>query len=235
MVAAARSAVPRDRILIAGTGRESTRMAIEATRRAAGAGADAVLVRTPSFFKPEMTTEAFVRHYTAVADASPVPVLLYNYMAVTGVNLKPDAVAALAKHPNVIGAKESGGDIAQISEYVARTPEGFAVMAGSGPNFYSALAVGATGGILAIAGVVPEHCVRIFSLVRENRLAEALALQRRIVPLAHSITTRYGVAGLKIGVELAGYVGGEPRAPLGPAPAEARQVIRGLLVELGVL
>jgi 4-hydroxy-2-oxoglutarate aldolase len=235
MVATARSAVPRDRVLVAGTGRESTRMAIEATRRAAAAGADAVLVRTPSFFKPEMTTDAFVRHYTAVADASPVPVLLYNYTAVTGVNLKPDAVAALAKHPNVIGAKESGGDIAQISEYVARTPEGFAVMAGSGPNFYSALAVGATGGILAIAGVVPELCVRIFSLVRENRHAEALALQRRIVPLAHSITTRYGVAGLKIGVELAGYVGGEPRAPLGPAPAEARQVIRGLLVELGVL
>lgn len=235
VVAAARSAVPRDRVLIAGTGRESTRVAIEATRRAAGAGADAVLVRTPSFFKPEMTTEAFVRHYTAVADASPVPVLLYNYTAVTGVNLKPDAVATMAKHQNVIGAKESGGDIAQISEYVARTPEGFAVMAGSGPNFYSALAVGATGGILAVAGVVPELCVSIFTLVRENRHAEALALQRRIVPLAHSITTRYGVAGLKIGVELAGYVGGEPRSPLGPAPAEAREVIRGLLVELGVL
>jgi 4-hydroxy-2-oxoglutarate aldolase len=234
VVAAARAVVPSDRVLIAGTGRESTRVAIEANRRAAGAGADAVLVRTPSFFKPEMTTEAFVRHYTAVANASPVPILLYNYMAVTGVNLKPDAVAAMAKHQNVIGAKESGGDIAQISEYVARTPEGFAVMAGSGPNFYSALAVGATGGILAVAGVVPELCVRIFTLVREHRHAEALALQRRIVPLAQAITTRYGIGGLKVGIELAGYVGGEPRSPLAPAPAEAREVIRAHLAELGV-
>lgn len=235
VIAAARAVVPRDRVLIAGTGRESTHLAIEANRRAAGAGADAVLVRTPSFFKPEMTTEAFVRHYTAVADASPVPVLLYNYTAVTGVNLKPEAVAAMATHQNVIGAKESGGDIAQISEYVARTPQRFAVMAGSGPNFYSALAVGATGGILAVAGVVPELCVRVFTLVRENRHAEALALQRRIVPLAQSITTRWGIGGLKVGIELAGYVGGEPRSPLAPAPPEAREVIRAQLVELGVL
>lgn len=235
VVAAARSVIPPDRVLIAGTGRESTRVAIDAARRAAGAGADAVLVRTPSFFKSEMTTEAFVRHYSAVADASPVPVLLYNYTAVTGVNLQPAAVAQLSKHPNVMGAKESGGDIAQISDYIAETPDGFAVMAGSGPNFYSALAIGATGGILALAAVVPELCVRLFTLVRENRHAEAVALQRQLVPLARSVTTRFGVAGLKVGVGLAGFVGGEPRSPLGPAAPDARDVIRRQLVELGVL
>jgi 4-hydroxy-2-oxoglutarate aldolase len=235
VVAAARSVIPPDRVLIAGTGRESTRVAIDAARRAAGAGADAVLVRTPSFFKSEMTTEAFVRHYSAVADASPVPVLLYNYTAVTGVNLQPAAVAQLSKHPNVMGAKESGGDIAQISDYIAETPDGFAVMAGSGPNFYSALAIGATGGILALAAVVPELCVRLFTLVRENRHAEAVALQRQLVPLARSVTTRFGVAGLKVGVSLVGFVGGEPRSPLGPAAPDARDVIRRQLVERGVL
>jgi dihydrodipicolinate synthase/N-acetylneuraminate lyase len=108
-------------------------------------------------------------------------------------------------------------------------------MAGSGPNFYSALAVGAAGGILAVAGVVPDLCVRLYELVREGRHAEALSLQRRIVPLAQSITTRFGIGGLKVGIELAGYVGGEPRLPLAPAPPEARDIIRTQLVELGVL
>lgn len=235
IVAAARAVIPSGRVLIAGTGRESTRAAIDAARRAAGAGADAVLVRTPSFFKSEMTTEAFVRHYAAVADAAPVPILLYNYTAITGVNLQPAAVAHLSKHPNVIGVKESGDDIAQISEYIAQTPDDFAVMAGSGPNFYSALAVGATGGILALSAVVPDLCVRLYALVRENRHAEAVALQRRLVPLARSITTRFGVAGLKVGVSLAGFEGGEPRSPLGPAAPEARDVIGRQLAELGVL
>ncbi len=112
MIEAARAAVPRDRTLIAGTGRESTRATIAATRRAAGIGADAVLVRTPSFFKGRMTPDAFVAHYTAVADASPVPVLLYNFLAVTGVNLAPETVARLAEHPNIAGMKESGSEMA---------------------------------------------------------------------------------------------------------------------------
>lgn len=235
IVATARAVVPADRVLIAGTGRESTCMTIAATRRAADAGADAVLVRTPSFFKSEMTAGAFVRHYTAVADASPVPVLLYNYTAVTGVNLQPAAVAELAKHANIIGVKESGGDVAQLADYVTQTPGGFAVMCGSAPHFYPALAVGATGGILALAVVVPDLCVRLFTLVKESRHAEAAALQMRLVPLARSVTTRFGVAGLKVAVGLLGYVGGDPRLPLGPAPPEAREVIKMQLVELGLL
>ncbi len=235
VVAAAREVVPRDRLLIAGTGRESTRAAMAATRRAAAAGADAVLVRTPSYFKREMTTDAFVRHYTAVADASPVPVLLYNYAALTGVNLPVAAVAALARHPNIAGMKESSGDVGQIADVVEETPEDFAVLAGSGPAFYAALAVGAVGGILALATVVPNLCVELFTLAREGRHPEALALQRRLVPLARAITTRYGVPGLKVALALAGYAGGEPRAPLLPAPDEAREVIGRQLLELGVL
>jgi 4-hydroxy-2-oxoglutarate aldolase len=117
-----REAVPSNRPLIAGTGRESTRATIDATRRAAAAGVDAVLVRTPSFFKSQMTTDVFVRHYTDVAEASPVPVLLYNVTMFTGVNLLPDAVEKLAVHPNIVGMKESGSDIAQIAEFVSRTP-----------------------------------------------------------------------------------------------------------------
>src|SRR5207253_9445451 len=122
---AGRGAVPRVRVLIVGTGREATQAAVKASKRAAEHGADYVLVRTPGFFKTQMTTDAFVRHYTAVADASPVPVLLYNFTALTGVNLLPPAVARLATHPNIIGMKESGGDIAQIADLVSGTPAGF--------------------------------------------------------------------------------------------------------------
>src|SRR5881394_1971314 len=120
-IVAARDAVPRDKGFIVGTGRESTNAAIKATKRAAEHGADAVLVRTPGFFKSQMTNDVFVRHYTAVADASPAPVLLYNFTAVTGVNLQPAAVARIATHPNVVGMKESGGDLAQIAEIIAST------------------------------------------------------------------------------------------------------------------
>src|SRR5215471_12396476 len=123
VVDVARAIVPRHRPLIAGTGRESTLATIRATKRAAEHGADAVLVRTPGFFKPQMTTDVFVRHYRAVADASPVPVLLYNFTAMTGVNLQPAAVSRLAEHPNIIGMKESGGDVAQIADLVSGTPD----------------------------------------------------------------------------------------------------------------
>src|SRR5713101_7537323 len=124
VIVAAREAVPRGRPFIVGTGRESTQAAVRAAKRAGEHGADAVLVRTPGFFKTQMTTDVFVRHYTAVADASPVPVLLYNFTAVTGVNLLPAAVARLATHPNIIGIKESGGDIAQVADLVSSTPAG---------------------------------------------------------------------------------------------------------------
>src|SRR5438045_7965491 len=150
-IVAAREAVPREKWFIVGTGRESTQATIKATKRAAEHGADAVLVRTPGFFKTQMTNDAFVRHYAAVADASPVPVLLYNFTALTGVNLLPAAVARLATHPNIVGMKESGGDIAQMAELVSGTPDSFHVLAGTLSTFYAALSVGCAGGILAPA------------------------------------------------------------------------------------
>jgi 4-hydroxy-2-oxoglutarate aldolase len=202
--------------LIAGTGRESTQAAIAAAKRAAGLGADAVLVRTPSFFKSQMTGDAFFRHYTAVADASPVPVLLYNFTAVTGVNLLPSTVARLAAHPNIVGIKESGNDIAQISELVTSTPDGFSVLAGSGSTFHAALCAGVSGGILALAGLLPDACVRLFDLAREKRYDEARALQQQLVPIARLISTAFGVPGLKAALKIVGCDVGRPRPPLAP-------------------
>jgi 4-hydroxy-2-oxoglutarate aldolase len=228
-IVAAREAVPRDRTFIVGTGRESTPAAIRASRRAAEHGADAVLVRTPGFFKNQMTNDAFVRHYTAVADESPVPVLLYNFTALTGVNLLPAAVARLAAHPNIIGMKESGGDVAQIAELVAVTPANFAVLAGSAATFYPALCVGATGGILALGCALPDACVRLLELVRAGEHDAARALQRRLAPVARLLGPTYGVPGLKAALNLLGYDVGVPRPPLTPVPESALPVLREAL------
>jgi 4-hydroxy-2-oxoglutarate aldolase len=232
VVAAARESVPVGRPFIVGAGRESTQATVRAAKRAAGLGADAVLVRTPGFFKTQMTHDAFVRHYTAVADASPVPVLLYNFTALTGVNLPTSAVVHLASHPNIIGMKESGGDVAQIADLVSSTPEAFAVLAGTTATFYAALCVGATGGILALACVVPEACARLFDLVAAGRHEEARAVQRRLMPLARLLGPTYGVPGLKAALRIAGYDVGQPRAPLAPVPEAGVAALKDALVQL---
>lgn len=225
VVGEARAGMPEGRLLIAGTGRESTRATIAASRRAAGFGADAVLVRTPSYFKSRMTSQAFVEHYTAVADASPVPVLLYNYPAVTGVNLAPDVIARLSEHPNAAGIKETGTDAAQFAAYVDAASPRFAVIAGSAPAFHAALCVGARGAILAVACVVPELCVELLELHRAGRHEEAQRLQRRLTPLAKLVTSVHGVPGLKAAMEMQGFAGGRARPPLGALPDAARAEI----------
>ena len=230
-----RAHVPRDRTLIGGVGRESTAATIAAAGRAARIGVDIALVRTPSFYKNVMTSDAFVRFYTAVADVSPVPVLLYNVTLFTGVNLMPDAVERLAAHPNIIGMKESNADLVQLADTIARTPDDFVVFGGSAPTFYHALSAGADGGVLAIAGVIPDICVEMFEHIREGRHAEALALQRRITPLGRLLGAVHGVAGLKYALDQIGFIGGPTRPPLGTVPPDAQRQIREQLAALGVL
>ena len=232
--AAARECVPRDRTLIVGAGEESTRSTIAAVKRAAAAGADVVLVRTPAYFKSLVNTEVFVRHYTEVADASPVPVLPYNVPGLTGVKLAAEAVARLASHPNIPGVKDSSADLVQIGDLVAMTPPEFQVLVGSAPTLYASLCVGAVGGIVAAACVIPDLCVELYELVRQQKHAEALELQRRITPLAKSVTSGFGVAGLKAAMDLAGYVGGVPRKPLSPPAPHVAETLRAQFAALGV-
>lgn len=235
MIDIVRSEVPSQRPLIAGTGRESTKATIAATKRAAAAGADAVLVRSPSFFKPQMNADAFERHYLEVAEASPVPVLLYNVTLYTGVNVVPDVVATLAEHPNIVGIKESGSDIGQLAEYVSRTPDDFSVLAGSAATFVHALCAGCDGGVLALAALVPREVVSLFALVEEGRLEEARALQRRLMPLARAVGAQYGVPGLKAALELMGFAAGAPRAPLIAVSPGVIDMLRVQLDALGVI
>jgi 4-hydroxy-2-oxoglutarate aldolase len=235
VVAIVREGVPRDRAFIVGTGRESTRATIEAGQRAAAAGADAVLVRTPAFFKAQMTGDLLERHYHDVADASPVPVLLYNVTMFTGVNLPVDTVERLAEHPNIIGMKESGSDIAYIAECVTRTPDDFTMLAGSATTFFHALCAGCDGGVLALASLFPADCVRIRQDVLTGDLEQARNRQQRLTPIARSIGSTHGVAGLKAALDLMGFHGGPPRPPLRPAPPAVVEIIRLQLDALGAL
>jgi 4-hydroxy-2-oxoglutarate aldolase len=232
VVGEARSLVPSDRLVIAGTGRDATRATIVACRRAARVGADLVLVRVPTAFKAHLTADALLEHFRAVADASPIPVLLYDFPQAFGVTIPLAAIAALAEHPNVAGMKESSGDLAQIADQVSATPARFEVVVGSAPTLYASLAVGAVGGVVALANVLPDLCVRLFELTRAGEHAPALALQRRLTPLARAVTGGFGVAGLKAAMSMAGYRGGAPRAPLLPLREPARAELQRLFDEL---
>jgi len=229
VVEAARRALPGDRVLIAGAGRESTRATIAAARRAAAAGADAVLVKTPYVYKNHVPAAGLIAHYTAVADASPVPVLLYNFPASTGVNLAPETVARLAEHPNIAGMKETSTDVAQFADLSAATPPRFTVLCGAAPGVFGALSNGAGGAIIAVAALLPAPCLALLAHVRDGRYDEALAIQHRITPLARAVTTGFGVPGLKAALDLAGFEGGDPRPPLARASADAIERIRTLL------
>jgi 4-hydroxy-2-oxoglutarate aldolase len=225
VVRAVRDAVPSSRLLIVGTGRESTRATIAATRRAADLGADAVLIRTPSFFKSQMTADALTRHYVAVADASPVPVLLYNLPGPTGISLTLPVIQAVAEHANIVGVKETSPELDRLSQFAAVRAERFSALCGWAPVVYPAIVAGATGAILAVANVLPDETVSLFEHIRAGRHPEALALQRRLTPIAQLVSTTYGVAGLKLALDLAGYRGGAVRAPLLPISDRARTEI----------
>jgi 4-hydroxy-2-oxoglutarate aldolase len=232
LVEAVRECLPADRTLLVGTGRDSTVATIEACRRAAALGADAVLVRPPTAFVSLMTEPALDAHYRAVADASPVPVMLYNQPAAFGVSLQAPFVARLSTHPNVCGIKESSGLVGLVGEHVHGLPAGAAVVTGVASTMYASLLVGATGLIVAVGNVVPALCVRLYDLVKAGALDEALRLQHAITPLGHAVTARFGVPGLKAAMTLAGHMDTAPRRPLLPASAEAVEAIRALMARL---
>lgn len=222
-----------DKIFMAGTGRESTRHTIKFTRRAAEMGAQCALVVSPSYFKGSMTDDVLETHYLSVAEASPIPILIYNVPQFTGINLKPSLVARLAVHPNVAGIKDSSGNIGQLSEIVRLCPDDFAVFVGSAPVFYPALCVGAVGGILAVANCAPAYCVGLLEAFLAGDHAKALDMQRKLTPLASMVTTIHGVGGLKLAMSLAGFFPGTVRAPLFMPQGQA--VVGALQTELDKL
>jgi 4-hydroxy-2-oxoglutarate aldolase len=220
VIETARRAIPEGLAFIAGAGQQSTRGTIKEIERAATAGAEAVLVITPSFYKSAITQDALVRHYLAVADASPVPVILYSMPDLTGIKIDPETAARLSEHQNIIGMKDSSADIVKFAEAVRVVPEGFAVLIGNGTVLCEALQAGARGGILAVGCVVPRLCIEIYDAVKAGYIDRAKLLQEKLTPLARAVTKTYGIGGLKTAMEMAGLVGGSVRAPL-QRPSEA--------------
>jgi dihydrodipicolinate synthase/N-acetylneuraminate lyase len=217
------------RVLLVGTGLESTRATAALTRKVADLGADAVLVLTPSYYRSHMTAAALRAHFEAVADAAPLPVLLYSVPQFTGISWPPGLAAELAVHPRIAGIKESSGDVALLGRILDTTPTGFAVCCGSAPIFYPSLCLGARAGILAVAGCAPRPTVALYEAVRRGDHDAARRIQHALAPLAQAVTAGYGIAGLKLAVTLTGRAGGEVRAPLLPAPPSAREDLKRLL------
>ena len=230
---AAREAIPSKMVLMAGTGEATTRATISTTRMAASAGADCALVITPHFYRGQMTAEVLSEHYRAVADESPISILLYNVPAFTGVNLPAEAVSALSGHENIVGIKDSSGDLAQLGRIIRDTPEEFTVLTGSAPVFYPALCLGAHGGVLAVACALPDKCVAIHEAFRSGDHDAARRGQKELLHVARLLTADYGIGGLKAALEHAGYYGGPPREPLPSPTPEGLQAIKEALGALG--
>ncbi|XP_038036933.1 4-hydroxy-2-oxoglutarate aldolase, mitochondrial [Anas platyrhynchos] len=231
-----RRALPRDRLLLAGSGCESTQATVELTVSMAEAGADAALVVTPCYYRGAMSSAALVRHYTEVAEASPIPVVLYSVPANTGLELPLEAVLTLAQHPNVIGIKDSGGDITRLGLIVHKTrQEDFQVLAGSAGFLLASYAVGASGGVCALANVLGAPLCQLESLCRQGCWQEARELQHRLIEPNAAVTRRFGIPGLKQAMEWFGYYGGPCRAPLAPlSPAQVEE-LRGAFSSTGWL
>ncbi len=209
-----RKAIPKDKLMIAGTGGQTTRETIRLSKAAAAAGADAVLVLNPFYYKGLMTTNALVAHYHAVADACPVPVIIYNMPANSGLDMHADQILAISNHHNIIGLKDSGGNITKIADIIGRSKPGFQVLAGSAGFLLSAFTVGAVGGILALANIAPQQCLDIHQYFKNKDLDAARKLQAAMIPVNTAVTARWGVPALKTAMDSIGLFGGLARKPV---------------------
>ncbi|MQA90145.1 MAG: dihydrodipicolinate synthase family protein [Gemmatimonas sp.] len=227
--------IAEGKLMLAGVGAESTRATVRLVRRAAEAGADAALVPPPAYYRPQLTVEALWGHYSAVADTSSVPVLLYQIPPVySGVELGVGLVAELSRHPNIHGIKDSTGDLEAMQSIREACAGDFAVLVGSGAVVHGALEVGACGAILAIANLAPDECAEILAAGMAGDPRRGEILQARLAPLHRAVVGRYGVPGVKTALDLIGLVGGPPRPPLLPLPAGDRDEVRAALEAAGL-
>ncbi len=236
VIAAIREATGPDAQILAGAGALSTRETITLCRLAAESGADIALILPPHHYRSRMDAPALRGHYLAVADASPLPVMIYNMPGNSaGVDLDAETVITLSAHPNIVGMKDSSGNVAKMAEVAAGAREGFAVLAGSAGFLLPALVVGAVGAIAALANIAPAECLQLMRLYQEGRLDEARTLQARLIPVNTAVTSGYGVAGLKAALRFVAHYGGEPRRPLAPLGEGERVRLRSLLAQADLL
>jgi 4-hydroxy-2-oxoglutarate aldolase len=231
----ARSAIEQDRVFLAGTGCESTAETVQLTEKAARFGADAVMVLTPHYYKAKMDHRALVAHYTMIADHSPVPIILYNVPAFTGIDLGAETIIDLAQHPNVIGIKDSSGNLVKIGQVTGGASDGFQILAGSGSFFLPALLMGAVGGVMALACIAAELLEQMVTSFENGDLKKARDIQIRLIPVNTAVTSRFGIPGLKAALDLVGLYGGPVRPPLLPLDPRQKGELEKTLKEAKIL
>lgn len=235
LVTFARDVVPAPITLVAGASAESTRGGIHQAKALAGAGADAVLVQPPSYFGPILEPSALREHFLAVADGSPVPIIIEHIPAYTHVVLESGLVSELARHQNVAAIVDSSGDLKRLAGYVDACAQRCSVLSGAGANLYAALELGAVGGVVAVGLLAPDWCTELMASFRSGRPAEAGALQERIGPLERDVVRRFGVPGVKAALDLLGFAGGVPRRPLVPLREKEHRTVSRALHDAGLL
>ncbi|MEY4106953.1 MAG: 4-hydroxy-tetrahydrodipicolinate synthase [Bacteroidota bacterium] len=229
LVARSAAAMQPQHVLLAGTGMESTVETIRLSNLAAREGAQAALVLTPFYYKDSLSDEAQIRHFQEVADNVHIPVLIYNVPKYTNINVSNRVIEVLSRHPNIIGMKDSSGNIAQLVEFQRVADPRFQILTGTAGVWYPALVLGVQAGIMALANCAPAELVEVQSLFETGHPAEAEALYRKWVPVNHAVTATYGVAGLKHACTLRGYAAGAVRSPLPPLSDKGKEAIAHLL------
>jgi 4-hydroxy-2-oxoglutarate aldolase len=228
----AKEAAAPGKILIAGTGAESTAETIEHTHRAAALGFAAALVRTPSFYKPAINDALLAEHYIRVADAARIPVLIYSVPVFTHVTVEASLIERVGRHTNIVGIKDSSGNVEGVAKIIAAAPKGFQTLVGSAATLYDSLLRGAPGAIIAIADAFPEMCVEIWQATRAGDSKRARGLQGKLVSPSKLLGLRHGIAGLKYALDRLGYFGGPPRPPLLPVDEAGRREIDAMLADV---
>ncbi len=230
--AAAKEATDDDKILIAGTGVDSTAETIERTNRAAALGYHAALVKTPHYYKPQMTPQVLIEHYQRVADAARIPVLLYSVPQFTGLAVEAQVAERLAAHPNIIGIKESSGEVKRVAEIIQATPRTFQMLVGSAQTLYASLELGAVGAVLAIACALPELAVELYEAARAADAGRARSLQQQLLAPTAKFVTELGIPGLKFAMDRLGYYGGPARRPFLPLTDAQKKEVEVVLAGL---
>ena len=231
LVELARDVVKAPEILLVGTGLESTSATLKLSRESVARGADALMVITPSYFKPQMDSAALVAHYGAVAAGVKKPVLVYYIPQYTGLQVDLSTIVKLSRLPNIVGLKESSGSLEFVRSVLKRVRPEFRVLVGAVSIFYDALCSGAVGGVLGQAHFAPSLCVGLYEAYLHDRSKEGRELQQRLLPLAQKVAAPYGVAGIKAALDVFGGHGGTPRPPLQSVSSKVKKQIAAAIRE----
>jgi dihydrodipicolinate synthase/N-acetylneuraminate lyase len=235
LVRETRACIPASKEMIVGVGRESTRLCIQFTRKVADLGADYALVGTPCYYKPSITQDALFAHFWSVADESPIPILIYNVPQFTGVSVSASLIERLSAHENIAGMKESSANLALQGEIRRRAPQRFQILVGSASTLLPSLIQGACGGIVALACILPGETVDLFDAFVSGDWQRAARLQKALAPVATAVGSQFGIAGLKVAMDLMGYFGGHARLPLLALDQNQVAILKSVLEASGKL